>query len=568
LAKVLIQHHKNLFRHAAAGMMRGAENPSRGARGMDIEDGWAALAAHGERLRGRSLRAMFAEDPGRVAALGAGLDDLWLDFSRERIDAPALAALLALARAAGVEARRDAMAAGEPVNGTERRPALHMALRGSIAPAVAGVDQVGATLDRLLAFAEAARSGAYAAADGGRFTDVVNIGIGGSDLGPVMVARALAPDVDGPRPHFVSNVDGAHLADVTRGLDPARTLVIVASKTFTTQETMTNAASARAWLRGAMGAAGDGHLVAVSTNIPACAAFGVPEDRVFGFWDWVGGRYSLWGAIGLPVAVATGAARFRALLDGAAAMDRHFLTAPLAKNLPVLLALVGVWRRAVLGLPTVALIPYDQRLERFPAYVQQLDMESLGKRVTRAGAPVSRPTGAVVWGEPGTNAQHSFFQLLHQGTDVIPVEFIVAARPREDMADHHAKLLANCLAQGAALAFGKTEAEVRAEMAAKGVAPAEIDRLAAHRTFPGDRPSTTILHRALDAFALGRLIALYEHKVFVQGALWDVNPFDQWGVELGKEMAGALLPAVQGGPADVFDAATRALLVRIAALRR
>ncbi len=534
---------------------------------MSTEQGWAALSAHGERMKGRTLRALFAEDPGRVAALSASLDDLTLDFSKERLDAPALAALLDLARAAGVEARRDAMAAGEAVNATEGRPALHMALRGHVAPATPGVAEVGPTLDRLLAFAEAVRGGAYAAADGGRFSDVINIGIGGSDLGPVMAARALAPDVDGPRPHFVSNVDGAHLADVTRGLDPARTLVIVASKTFTTQETMTNAASARAWLRGALGEAGDGHLAAVSTNIPACAAFGVPEARVFGFWDWVGGRYSLWGAIGLPVAVAVGAARFRALLGGAAAMDRHFLTAPLAANLPVLLALVGLWRRNVLGMPTVALIPYDQRLERFPAYVQQLDMESLGKRVARGGAPVAHATGPVIWGEPGTNAQHSFFQLLHQGTDPIPVEFIVAARPRETMGDHHAKLLANCLAQSAALAFGKTETEVRAEMAARRVAQAEIDRLAPHRTFPGDRPSTTILHRMLDAFSLGRLIALYEHKVFVQAAIWDVNPFDQWGVELGKEMAGALLPAVQGGPADAFDASTRALLARIAALR-
>ena len=534
---------------------------------MGLDDAWSALAVHGERLRSRTLRDLLSEGPARAEALAAGLDDLTVDFSREKLDAPALAALLALARAAGVEARRDAMAAGEPVNVTEARPALHMALRGSVAPAVDGVSEVGPALERLFAFAEAVRSGGFQTADGGRFTDVLNIGIGGSDLGPVMLARALAPDVDGPRPHFVSNVDGAHLADVTRGLDPARTLVIVASKTFTTQETMTNAASARAWLRGALGPAGDGHLAAVSTNIPACAAFGVPEQRVFGFWDWVGGRYSLWGAIGLPVIVAVGGARFRALLDGAAAMDRHFLTAPLESNLPVLLALVGVWRRNVMGWPTVALIPYDQRLERFPAYVQQLDMESNGKGVTLEGRPVARGAAPVIWGEPGTNAQHSFFQLLHQGTDVIPVDFILAARPREDMGDHHAKLVANCLAQSAALAMGRTEAEARAEMARKGVAPAEIDRLAPHRTFPGDRPSTTILHRSLDAFALGRLIALYEHKVFVQAAVWGVNPFDQWGVELGKEMAGALLPAVRGGATEAFDPGARALLGRIAALR-
>ncbi|MFN3614794.1 MAG: glucose-6-phosphate isomerase [Rubrimonas sp.] len=527
----------------------------------------AALQPHRARLEGRDLRALFAADPGRAAALTVALDDLTLDFSKERLDAEALAALAALARAAGVEARRDAMAAGAPINNTEARPALHMALRGSVAPDVPGVAEVGATLDRFLAFAAAVRSGACAAADGRPFADVVNIGIGGSDLGPVMAVRALAPDADGPRLHFVSNVDGAHLTDALKRLDPARTMVIVASKTFTTQETMTNAVSARDWLRAALGDGADGHMAAVSTNVPACAAFGIAEERVFGFWDWVGGRYSLWGAIGLPIAIAVGPANFRAMLDGAAAMDRHFLTAPLESNLPVLLAMVGVWRRNVLGLPTVALIPYDQRLERFPAYVQQLDMESNGKRVTAAGAPVPAATGPVIWGEPGTNAQHSFFQLLHQGADVIPVEFIVAAQPREALGDHHDKLLANCLAQSAALAFGRTEAEVRAEMAARGVAAEQIDRLAAHRTFPGDRPSTTILHRRLDPYALGRLVALYEHKVFVQAAIWGINPFDQWGVELGKQMAGDLLPAVKGGPADAFDGGTQALLARIRDLR-
>jgi glucose-6-phosphate isomerase len=533
----------------------------------DLAAAWAALDAHAARLRATDLRALFAADPGRFDRFSLSLDDLTVDLSKEKLDAPALDALLSLAQAAGVARARDAMAAGAPVNATENRPALHMALRGSVAPDVPGVADVAATLDRLLAFAEAVRAGRYAAADGGRFTDVVNIGIGGSDLGPVMATRALAADADGPRAHYVSNVDGAHFADVSRALDPARTLVIIASKTFTTQETMTNAETARAWLRAALGAAADGHLAAVSTNIPACAAFGIDAARVFGFWDWVGGRYSLWGAIGLPVAIAVGPDRFRAMLDGAAAMDRHFLTAPLARNLPVLLALVGVWRRNLMGWPTVALIPYDQRLDRFPAYVQQLDMESNGKRVARDGAPVARPTGPVIWGEPGTNAQHSFFQLIHQGADVIPVDFIVAAEPRETVSDHHAKLLANCLAQSAALAFGKTEAEVRAEMAAKGAAPAEIDRLAPHRTFPGDRPSTTILHRRLDAFALGRLIALFEHKVFVQAALWGINPFDQWGVELGKQLCGDLLPAVKGGDASAFDGSTRGLLARIAALR-
>ena len=527
----------------------------------------AALAAHAARLRATTLRGLFADDPDRFRRFSATLDDLTMDFSKEKIDAPAFDALIALAEARGVAARRDAMAAGEAVNATEGRAALHMALRGSVAPEVAGVGEVAVTRDRFLAFAEAVRAGRYAGPDG-PFADVVNIGIGGSDLGPAMAARALAPDSDGPRAHFVSNVDGAHFTDVAARLDPRRTLVIVASKTFTTQETMTNALSARDWIAAAVGAeAAGGHFAAVSTNLPGCAEFGVPESRVFGFWDWVGGRYSLWGAIGLPVAVAIGAARFRALLDGAAAMDRHFLTAPLRENLPVLSALIGVWRRNAMGWPTVALIPYDQRLERFPAYVQQLDMESNGKRVKLAGAPVADATGPVIWGEPGTNAQHSFFQLLHQGTDVIPVDFIAAAEPREALGDHHAKLLANCLAQSGALAFGLTEGEVRAQMAQAGADAAEIDRLAPHRTFPGDRPSTTILHRRLDPFALGRLIALFEHKVFVQAALWGVNPFDQWGVELGKAMAKDLLPAVERGAGAGFDPSTAGLLARIGALR-
>jgi glucose-6-phosphate isomerase len=537
----------------------------------DPDAAWTALERHAARLRATTLRALFAADPGRAAALTASLDDLSVDLSKEKIDAAALAALVDLARAAGVEARRDAMAAGAPVNATEGRAVLHMALRGSVAPAVEGVAEVAETRERFLAFAEALRSGACRAADG-PFTDVVNIGIGGSDLGPAMAARALSPDADGPRVRFVSNVDGAHLADTLAGLDPRRTLVIVASKTFTTAETMINAATARDWLRAAVGEAAGGHMAAVSTNLAACAAFGIGAERVFGFWDWVGGRYSLWGAIGLPVAVAIGAERFRALLDGAAAMDRHFLTAPLAANLPVLCALVGIWRRNLMGWPTVALIPYDQRLERFPAYVQQLDMESNGKRVGLDGAPVRRPTGPVVWGEPGTNAQHSFFQLLHQGADVIPVDFILATEPRAPagwtdlraLGDHHATLAANCLAQAAALAFGRTEAEARAEMAAAGLPPAEIDRLAPHRTFPGDRPSTVILHRRLDAFALGRLIALFEHKVFVQAAIWGINAFDQWGVELGKALAKPLEAAVRTGEAPAgADASTAALVARL-----
>jgi glucose-6-phosphate isomerase len=382
-----------------------------------------------------------------------------------------------------------------------------------------------------------------------------------------MAARALAPDCDGPRAHFLSNVDGAHFTDLAARLDPARTLVVVASKTFTTQETMTNAVSARAWLRAALGAKGDGHMAAVSTNLPACAYFGIPAERVFGFWSWVGGRYSVWSAIGLPLAVTIGAARFRAFLEGAAAIDRHFLEAPAKENLPVMMGLIGVWRRNVMGCASVAIIPYDQRLERFPAFLQQLTMESNGKRVDLEGAALPRPACPVVWGEPGTNGQHSFFQLLHQGKEIVPVDFLIAASPRESLGDHHAKLTANCLAQSAALAFGQTADEARAKMLAAGLPGPEAERLAPHRTFPGDRPSTTLAYRRLDAHTLGRLIALYEHKTFVEAAIWGLNPFDQYGVELGKEMCAGLLPAVEGRDAASFDASTRALLGHLSGLR-
>ncbi|WP_340110444.1 glucose-6-phosphate isomerase [Pikeienuella sp. HZG-20] len=525
---------------------------------MSAVEEWAALERCAERLRGATLRQLFAADAGRFDRFSFRLDDLLIDFSKEKIDADALRALLALAEARGVAARRDAMFAGAPVNETEGRAALHMALRGG---AAAPADVEGG-LARFLDFAEAVRTGAYAPRGGGRFTDVVNIGIGGSDLGPAMACRALRPDHDGPRTHFVSNVDGAHLTDILAGLDPETTLAVIASKTFTTEETMTNARSMRAWLA-AGGARPDAHMAAVSTNLTETAAFGVADERVFGFWDWVGGRYSVWSAIGLSLAIAIGAEKFRAFLAGAAAMDAHFRAAPAERNLPLLLGLIGIWRRNMMGWPTLALIPYDQRLERFPAYVQQLAMESNGKRVTLSGAPARRASAPVIWGEPGTNAQHSFFQLLHQGTDVIPVEFIAAVEPRETLGEHHALLLANCLAQGRALAFGRTEAEARASMAAEGLAAAEIDRLTPHRTFPGDRPSTTILHRRLDPFALGRLIALYEHRVFVEGAIWGVNSFDQWGVELGKALSRELAPMVMGAPAAELDSSTAGLLQAI-----
>lgn len=507
-----------------------------------LEAAWERVHREAARLRPIHLRALFADDPSRFERLSYAFEDLIIDVSKEKLDAAALDALLALARAADIEGRRDAMFAGAPVNRTEGRAALHMALRGGAAPPPG--DDVEGTLASVRAFAEDVRAGS--------FTDVINIGIGGSDLGPAMATRALSPDHDGPRVHYVSNIDGAHLADTLEGLDPATTLVIVASKTFTTLETMTNARSARAWL----GAYAVDNMAAVSTDRAACAAFGVPAERVFGFWDWVGGRYSLWSAIGLPLAIAIGVERFRAFLAGAAAMDMHFREAALEKNLPVLFALTGIWRRNAMGWPFVALIPYDQRLARFAAYIQQLEMESNGKCVTQDGAPTPTATAPVVWGEPGTNAQHSFFQLLHQGTDVIPVDFIAAARPRKADAEHHALLLANCLAQSAALAFGRTQAEA--------------DRLAPHRALAGDRPSTTILHRELDPFALGRLIALYEHKTFTMGVIWNINSFDQFGVELGKALAQRLAPVLRGedGADAGLDQSTAGLVARIRELDR
>jgi glucose-6-phosphate isomerase len=539
------------------------------------EDAWAALAAHRAATENDSLRALFAEDPGRFARFSATLDDLLVDFSKTAVREETVELLLALADRAGVAGKRDAMFAGEPINVTEGRAVLHVALRNRAnRPILVGgrdvMPDVDETFERLFAFAEGVRRGTIAAADRRPFTDVVNIGIGGSDLGPAMVTAALAPFHDGPRLHFVSNVDGAHLADALKTLDPARTLVIVASKTFTTIETMTNARSARRWIAGALGEAAVGaHFAAVSTALDKVEAFGIAAERTFGFWDWVGGRYSVWSAIGLPVMIAIGAECFEEFLSGAHALDEHFRTAPLAENLPVLLGLVGVWHRDVCGYPARAILPYDQRLARLPAYLQQLDMESNGKRVTKDGKPVARPTGPLVWGEPGTNGQHAFYQLLHQGTDVIPAEFLVAAEGYEpDMADHHALLVANCLAQSEALMRGRTLEEARAQLAAAGRTPAEVERLAPHKVFPGNRPSVTIAYRRLDPYTLGRLVALYEHRVFVEAAIWDINAFDQWGVELGKELATELLPVVEGeADAAGRDASTAGLVAHLASLR-
>ncbi|HSI41625.1 MAG TPA: glucose-6-phosphate isomerase [Xanthobacteraceae bacterium] len=533
----------------------------------------AALAGH--RAPGAYVRTadLFAQDPGRFARYSLVLDDLLLDLSKCAITEEVLALLIDLARAGGVEAKRDAMFAGERYNFTEDRAVLHIALRnrGSRPIPVGGHDvtaDVAAVLAAMADFAEGVRRGTVRTAGGAAFTDVVNIGIGGSDLGPAMATLALAPYHDGPRLHFVSNIDGAHLADTLRPLDPATTLIIVASKTFTTQETMTNARSARAWLVGALGeAAVASHFAAVSTALDKVAAFGIAQNRVFGFWDWVGGRYSIWSAVGLPLMIAVGAENFGRFLDGGHAMDEHFRTAPLAQNLPVLLGLIGIWHRNVCLYGTRAVIPYDQHLARLPAYLQQLDMESNGKRVTRAGMPVAHSTGPVVWGEPGTNGQHAFFQLLHQGTDPVPVEFLIAAQGHEPgLERHHEMLMANCLAQSEALMRGRTLDEAAAQLTAKGASSEAAERLAPHRVFPGDRPSLTIAYRILDPFTLGRIIALYEHRVFVEGAIWDINSFDQWGVELGKELADTLLPAVESGvPAASLSGSTAGLLKHLKA---
>jgi glucose-6-phosphate isomerase len=524
---------------------------------------WTELAALAQ--RNADIKQLFAKHPGRFAEFSARLDDMLLDFSKTGLDASALALLLDLAATANVAAKRDAMFAGAAINTTENRPVLHTALRNldNRPVLVNGQDvmpAVNETFARLFAFAEGVRTGRITAADGQPFTDVVNIGIGGSDLGPVMVTAALAPYHNGPRTHFVANVDGAHLADTLRMLAPARTLIIVASKTFTTIETMTNAASARRWIVAGLGeAAVSAHFAAVSTALDKVAAFGIAPERMFGFWDWVGGRYSVWSAIGLPVMLAIGAARFKEFLAGAQAMDRHFCTAPFAQNLPVLLALAGIWHRDVCGYTARAILPYDQRLARLPAYLQQLDMESNGKSVQQDGTPVRHPTGPLVFGEPGTNGQHAFYQLLHQGTNIIPCEFMIAAEGHEpEMRDHHDLLVANCLAQAQALMQGRSLEEATRQARDAG----RPEWLAPHRVFPGNRPSLTLAYRKLTPETLGRIIALYEHRIFVEASIWNINAFDQWGVELGKELATALLPAVSGQGGTAADDESTAGLVK------
>ncbi|WP_221088997.1 glucose-6-phosphate isomerase [Deinococcus aquaedulcis] len=534
---------------------------------------WKALQEHHDELKTAHLRELFEADPARgetFCAEGAGL---YLDYSKNRVTAETLELLCDLARAAGVEERRDAMLAGQKINVTEDRAVLHTALRQPQGAAVTVdghnvVPEVHEVLGRMSAFAEEVRAGRWLGHTGKPLKNIVNIGIGGSDLGPVMAYEALKFYAQRDLTvRFVSNVDGTDLVEKTRDLAAEETLFIVSSKTFTTQETMANARSARAWLLAALGdeAAVARHFVAVSTNAREVAAFGIDTANMFGFWDWVGGRYSLDSAIGLSLMIAVGPAPFRELLAGFHDMDEHFRTAPLEQNLPTLLALLGVWYNNFFGAQTHAVLPYDQYLAYFPAYLQQLDMESNGKSVTLGGQVVDYQTGPVVWGQPGTNGQHAFYQLIHQGTKLIPCDFIAFCQtlnplPQPGGAPHHDLLMANVFAQTEALAFGKTHAQVLAE----GVTP----DLAPHRVFEGNRPTNTLLADRLTPHTLGALIALYEHKVFVQGAVWGINSFDQWGVELGKVLASRIVPELgEAEPELGHDSSTNALIRRYRARR-
>ncbi len=538
---------------------------------------WQDLAAHRAEVAPLHMRDLFAADPDRFARFSLSAAGLLLDYSKNRITGETLPLLSRLAEATGVAGRRDAMFAGESVNNTEDRAALHVALRNrSNGPIlVDGADvmpEVNAVLARMRTFSTAVRDGSRRGHTGEAITDVVNIGIGGSDLGPRMAVDALKPyQRPDLRVHFVANVDGADLHDRLQGLDPARTLFIVASKTFTTQETMTNAGSARAWLVERLGdeAAVAAHFVALSANPDAVAAFGIDPADMFVFRDWVGGRYSLWSAIGLPIALAVGMDRFEELLSGAHAMDTHFRTAPAAENMPMILGLLGIWYRNFFHAGSHAVLPYDQHLHRLPAHLQQVDMESNGKFVTRDGQPVDYATAPVIWGEPGTNGQHAFFQLLHQGSEFVPADFIAAAESHAPWRDHDDMLLANFLAQTEALMHGKTADAARAELTARGLRGAALEALLPHKVFPGNRPSNSILYAKLTPAVLGALVALYEHKVFVQGAVWGVNSFDQWGVELGKQLAGPLLAALRAGDTvSGHDGSTNGLANAIGALRR
>ena len=529
---------------------------------------WTALAAHRDELKDVTIRALFEADPKRFDTFSRTLGGALYDFSKHRITEQTLKLLFALAEQADVPGTIERMFSGDKINFTERRAVLHVALRNrsSRAIVVDGEDVmpgVNRVLDKMRRFSDAVRSGEHKGHTGKRITDIVNIGIGGSDLGPVMVTEALRPYwQDGLSAHFVSNIDGTHLAETLRGLSPDTTLFCVASKTFTTQETITNARSARTWLLDELEdkAAVARHFVALSTNESAVAEFGIDTNNMFEFWDWVGGRYSLWSAIGLPIALVIGMDRFEQMLAGAHEVDEHFRTAPLADNVPALMALVGVWYHNFFDAHSHAILPYDQYMHRFAAYFQQGDMESNGKAVDREGRRIEDyTTGPIIWGEPGTNGQHAFYQLIHQGTRLIPCDFIAPVNSHNPMGPHHDILMANFFAQTEALMRGKTPDEVRADLARSG--DADREDLVAHKTFTGNRPTTSILVDRIDPTTLGRLVAAYEHKIFVQGVIWGINSFDQWGVELGKQLAVAILPELEGdGVVGTHDSSTNALI--------
>jgi glucose-6-phosphate isomerase len=540
---------------------------------------WTALADHKKTVEPLHMRALFAEDPQRFVRMSREACGIFVDYSKHRATQKTIDLLIGLARQADVEGWRDRMFSGEKINGTERRSVLHVALRNrSRRPILVDGIDVMPGIDKVLAkmrdFTERVRSGAWTGHTGKTITDIVNIGIGGSDLGPVMVTEALRPYWKADlRVHFVSNVDGTHIAETVKRVDPERTLFIVASKTFTTQETITNAKTARAWLLERLGAGNEAvakHFVALSTNAKEVAGFGIDTANMFEFWDWVGGRYSLWSAIGLPIACVIGMDHFEQLLAGAHAMDEHFRTAPLEQNLPVLLAMLGVWYHNFWGAESHAILPYDQYLHRFPAYFQQGDMESNGKGVNREGHRITDySTGPVIWGEPGTNGQHAFYQLIHQGTRLIPCDFIAPIETHNPIGQHHDILLANFFAQTEALMRGKTVEEAMAELVAAKAPAEQLDALAVHKSFTGNRPTTSIMVQKVTPEVLGALIAMYEHKVFAQGIVWDIYSFDQWGVELGKQLASKILPELSGTtPVASHDASTNGLINLFKSRRR
>ena len=536
---------------------------------LTTSSAWKALELHQKEMAPLHMRELFASDPQRFSKFSTRWNDLLVDYSKNRINEKTMSLLFDLAREVKVKEWTEKMFTGEKINSTEQRSVLHVALRNrSNTPIlVDGTDvmpSVNKVLQHMREFSESVRNGVWTGYTGQPITDVVNIGIGGSDLGPVMVTEALKPyGHQRLSVHFVSNVDGTHIAETVKKLDPERTLFIIASKTFTTQETIVNAQSAKKWFldHAKNPSAVAKHFVALSTNAKAVSAFGIDTKNMFEFWDWVGGRYSLWSAIGLSIALSIGMDNFEELLAGAHEMDVHFRSTPYEKNIPVILGLLGIWYNNFFGAESHAIIPYDQYLHRFAAYLQQGDMESNGKGVNRDGLRADYSTGPVIWGEPGTNGQHAFFQLIHQGTKLIPVDFIAPTQSQNPIGDHHPILLSNFFAQTEALMRGKTEDEARAELESSGLKGEELVRLLPHKVFPGNRPTNSVLFKKLTPRTLGSLIAMYEHKIFVQGVVWGVNSFDQWGVELGKQLAKAILPELTGeGQVSNHDSSTNGLI--------